>query len=154
MGVFEKKGWFRITVPPGWEVEGGEDPVAIYRSDGPGALQVTAQAPPPLRPGERIDVFLMLRAYLRGIGVDMDAARAERSFERGLEWAWCEYVEKGAAEGPAYWRVWMVTDHDVLVFLTYTCPQEDRELERKAVEEIVATLELPGRAPSSPAPGA
>ncbi len=139
MAVFEKKGWFRLTIPEGWEVAEGEDPVAICRPDGVGALQVTAQAQRPLRPGERLDPFMMLRAYLRGIGVDMGGIRASRFFERDLEVAACEYV----AEDGAFWRLWMATKNEVLVFLTYNCPAEDRDLERGAVDAMVATLDVP-----------
>ncbi len=142
MRVFEKQGWFRLALPEGWEAEGDEEPLTFHHPDGPGALQVTAQAPRPLKPGERIDVFLMLRAFLRGIGVDIDETRAERSSGRGLERASCEYVGDDPEGGRAFWRVWMVTNHDILVFLTYACPEEDREAEREAVDGIVAALEL------------
>jgi len=142
MGVFEKPGWYRLTIPEGWEADGTEDPAAIARAGGAGALQVTAQAPPPLKPGERIDVFLLLRAYLRGIGVALDRTVASRSSARGLDWAASEYVGDDPQGGRAFWRLWMATNHRVLVFLTYACPEGDRDLEREAVDGIVGSLDL------------
>jgi hypothetical protein len=150
MGIFEKKGWYRLTIPEGWEADEAEDPVAIARADGSGALQVTAQAPRSLKSGGRIDALLMLRAFLKGIGVDIGKTRATRFERGGLEWAVSEYVGEDSQGGQAFWRVWMAANRDVLVFLTYACPEEDRDAEREAVDRIVASLELCSAGPGVP----
>jgi len=36
----------------------------------------------------------------------------------------------------------MVTNHDVVVFLTYACREEDRDRERATIDGIVSSLEL------------
>lgn len=142
MGLFEKKGWYRLALPEGWEADSTEDPVAIARPDGTGALQVTAQTPRALKPGDRIDVLLMMRSFLKGIGVDSRKVRLTR-FERGnLEWAAGEYVGDDPQGGKAFWRLWMAAGRDVLVFVTYGCPEKDRDAERESVDGIVASLEL------------
>ena len=142
MTVFEKKGWYRLALPQGWEVDEDESPVAIYHPQGAGALQVTAETPRPLPPGGKIDVFLMLRAFLKQTGVDFIEEAATRSTERGLERASYEYLAESPEEGQVLWRSWMVTNHDIVVFLTYACRQEDKDLERAAVDGIVSSLEL------------
>jgi hypothetical protein len=142
VSVFEKKGWYRLDVPEGWDVDGDENPVAIYRPDGAGALQVTAEAPRPLPPGGKIDVFLMLRAFLKQTGVDFDESLASRSFADGLDRAFYEYTAESPEDGPVLWRSWMVTNHDHVVFLTYACREEDADVERAAVNSIVASLRL------------
>jgi len=142
MSLFEKKGWYRVAVPEGWEVDSDEEPPAIYRPEGVGALHLTAQAPRPLKPGERIDVFLMLRAYLNQTGVDLHAIPSRRWSERGVDWASCDYTGDNAEGETLFWRVWMATNHDVLVFLTYACREEDKDVERDAVDRIVSSLEL------------
>jgi hypothetical protein len=140
--IFEKEGWFRLTLPEGWEVDEDETPVAIYHPEGAGALQVTAETPRPLPPGGKIDVFLMLRAFLKQTGVDFDESLARRSSDRGLELASYEYSAESPEDGPALWRSWMVTNHDVVVFLTYACREEDRDRERATIDGIVSSLEL------------
>jgi hypothetical protein len=140
--IYEKKGWFRLTVPDGWEVDEDESPVAIYHPDGAGALQVTAESPRPLPPGGRIDVFLMLRAFLKQTGVDFDETLATRTTERGLDRAFYEYTAESPEEGRVTWRSWMATNHDVVVFMTYACREEDEDRERAAIDAIVASLEL------------
>jgi hypothetical protein len=142
VSVFEKKGWYRLDVPDGWDVDGDENPVAIYRADGAGALQVTAEPPPPLPPGGKIDVFLMLRAFLKQTGVDFDETLASRSFVDGLDRAFYEYTAESPEDGPVLWRSWMVTNHYLVVFLTYACREEDADVERAAVDAIVASLRL------------
>ena len=140
--IFEKKGWYRLTVPDGWEIDEDESPVAIYHPDGAGALQVTAETPRPLPPGGRIDVFLMLRAFLKQTGVDFDETLAVRATERGLDRASYEYSAESPEEGKVTWRSWMATNHDIVVFLTYACREEDEDRERAAIDGIVASLEL------------
>jgi len=140
--VFEKKGWYRLTLPDGWEADEDESPVAIYHPEGAGALQVTAETPRPLPPGGKIDVFLMLRAFLKQTGVDFIEEAATRSTERGLDRAFYEYTAESPEEGNVLWRSWMVTNHDIVVFLTYACREEDKDLERAAVDAVIASLEL------------
>ena len=140
--IFEKKGWYRLTVPDGWEIDEDESPVAIYHPDGAGALQVTAETPRPLPAGGRIDVFLMLRAFLKQTGVDFDETLAVRTTERGLDRASYEYSAESPEEGTVTWRSWMATNHDIVVFLTYACREEDEDRERAAIDGIVASLEL------------
>jgi hypothetical protein len=116
--------------------------VAIYHPDGAGALQVTAETPRPLPPGGKIDVFLMLRAFLKQTGVDFDETLARRSTERGLDRAFYEYDADSPEDGRIVWRSWMVTNHDIVVFLTYACREEDQETDRAAIDGIVASLQL------------
>ncbi len=140
--MYEKKGWYRLTVPDGWSIDEDESPVAIYDPDGAGALQVTAETPRPLPPGGKIDVFLMLRAFLKQTGVDFDETLATRATERGLDRASYEYTAESSEEGMVTWRSWMVTNHDIVVFLTYACREEDEDRERAAIDAVVASLEL------------
>jgi hypothetical protein len=142
MREFEKKGWFRIRVPDDWQIDEDEEPLAIYHAEGPGALQITVQDPLPLKPGERLDVFLMLRAYLHMTGVDIDSIDARRSSERGMEWAVAEYPTESPEGEDLVIRVWMVTNHGGVIFLTYACPSEQKDAERAAIDGIVASLEL------------
>ena len=142
MTVYEKKGWYRLEIPEGWEVDEDESPVAIYHAEGAGALQVTAETPRPLPPGGKIDVFLMLRAFLKQTGVDFDETLARRSTERGLDRAFYEYDADSPEDGRILWRSWMVTNHDIVVFLTYACREEEQEKERAVIDAIVGSLQL------------
>ncbi|MBI2901673.1 MAG: hypothetical protein HYY17_15930 [Planctomycetes bacterium] len=141
MKEFAKAGWFKLTLPDRWQVDAEESPVAAYDPEGAGALQITAEAPRARKPGERIDVFLMMRAFLRSTGVEMDESASKRYTRNDLEWAHTEY-EADSGEGPVFWRVWFATNHDVLAFLTYACRADDREAERACVDGVVDSLVL------------
>jgi hypothetical protein len=142
VSVYEKKGWFRLSIPDGWQVDDDEAPLAVYHPDGAGALQVTAETPRPLPPGGKIDVFLMLRAFLKQTGADFDESLAKRSSARGIDRAEYEYWSESPEEGVLLWRCWMLTNHDLVVFLSYVCREEDGELERGVVDGIVSSVEL------------
>lgn len=142
MTEYEKKGWFKVELPEGWEADDSEDPVSFYHPEGVGALQATVQAPRPLKAGEKVDVYLMLRAFLQQTGVDIEAIEALRSTARGLDWATCEYKGESPEEEDLVWRVWMATNHDVMAFFTYACREEEKDAERAAVDGILASLEL------------
>lgn len=142
MSSYEKKGWFRVPVPDGWVVDEDEEPLAIHHPDGCGALQITPQSPRPLKPGDTVDSYLYLRAYLRQTGVDIEETDARRYADGALQWATCEYEADSPDEGLLHWRVWLVTNNDILVFLTYACREEDKQVERWAIDGIVNGLEL------------
>ena len=38
MTDYEKKGWFKVALPDGWEVDESEDPLSFYHPEGAGAL--------------------------------------------------------------------------------------------------------------------
>ena len=142
MSVFEKKGWYRIPVPDGWIVDENEDPLAIHHPEGCGALQITAESPRPLKPGDRIDAYLYLRAYLKQTGIDIEETESERYSRNGLEWARSEYDADSPDEGLLAWRVWLATNHESLIFLTYACREEEKSVEKWAVDGMVDELEL------------
>ena len=142
MKVYERKGWFRLSLPDGWEADESEDAPALYRPEGAGVLHVTAQDPRPVRPGERIDVHLLLRAFLRQTGTDPALVESRRWADRGLEWAAGEFEEDDPEGGRVRWRVWMATNHDLVAFLSYVCPAEEADRERADVDAIVASLKL------------
>ena len=142
MNTYEKKGWYRIPVPDGWVVDENDEPLAIHHPEGCGALQITAQSPRPLKPGERLDAYLYLRGYLRQTGTDIEETDAERYSRGGLDWARSEYEADASGEGLLCWRVWLATNHESLVFVTYACREEDKSVERRVIDGIVNGLEL------------
>ncbi len=151
MSVYERKGWFRLPLPEGWEAVDGEDgTLELSRADGPGALQLSVrEGPRSATPGQRLDPYLLLRAFTAQTGVDFELAEPRRWTAGSLDWAVCAWTADepfDAAQGRAgermAWRAWMATNQDLLAFATYVCPEEDRDLEREAVELLLAGLTL------------
>ena len=143
MTTFEKKGAYRIQVPDGWVVDEEDDPPAIYHPEGAGAMYLTAQSPKPLKEGDRIDPFLMLRAILNQTSaVEVRKKKARIYSARGLDWAAFEYGKDDPDEGSVCCRAWMATNHESFVYVTYACREEDRDRERETVDSIVGSLEV------------
>jgi hypothetical protein len=143
MSVFEKKGWYRLPLPEGWEAAEEEDgTLSVSRADGPGALQISVrEAPKGASPGPRVDPYLLLRAFTKQTGVDFELAEPRRWTSGPLDWATCEWTAEEEGEAVA-WRAWMATNQDLLAFVTYACPEEDRDRERSAADLLLAGLTL------------
>jgi hypothetical protein len=138
--IVEKKGWYRLELPEGWTGEEDEGALAVSHPESAGVLQMSVQDPP-VPAGQRVDPYLMLRAFLKQSGVDFELSGPRRWSEDGLDWAACEYESEEEGEA-VVWRAWMASDGDLVAFFTYGCPAEARDLERCAIDGIVATLRL------------
>ena len=138
--ILEKKGWYRLELPTGWTSEEDDGALAISHADGVGVLQMSVQDPP-APAGQRVDAYLMLRAFLKQSGVDFELSEPRRWSRQGLDWAACEYDDEQDGE-TVHWRAWMASDGDLVAFFTYGCPDETRDLEREAIDGIVASLKL------------
>ena len=92
MSLYERKGWFRLEVPLGWDVEEEEGgALSVFDAEGPGVMQVSIQDPRPLKAGQRLDPYLLLRAFLNQTGVDFDVSEPRCWTIQALDWATCEY---------------------------------------------------------------
>ncbi len=143
MKSWRKAGWYELSLPDHWEADEDDTPVAFWQPDGAGALQVTAEQIPRRKESDRMDCFLALRAFLSSTGHELDESSSRRFSRDGLQGACTEY-SADAAEENLFWRVWFVTDQETLLFLTYACREEERELEREAVDSIVDSVRLIG----------
>jgi hypothetical protein len=142
VSLYERKGWFRIELPEGWEAEEEEGTLSLSRADGPGALQLTVrEGPRGGKPGQKDDPYLLLRAFAAQTGVDFEVASPRRWTSGPLDWAACEWTAEEEGETVA-WRAWMATNQDLLAFATYASPADERDRERAAVDSLLAGLEL------------
>ncbi|HEX7901591.1 MAG TPA: hypothetical protein VF950_27780 [Planctomycetota bacterium] len=150
MSLYERKGWFRIELPEGWETAEEEGTLSLSRADGPGALQLTVrEGPRGGKPGQKVDPYLLLRAFAAQTGVDFELAAPRRWTSGPLDWAACEWTAEEPFDGaqggkgePVAWRAWMATNQDLLAFATYASPVDARDQERAAVDSLLAGLEL------------
>ena len=138
--ILEKKGWYRLELPDGWTSEEDDGALAIAHPDGAGVLQMSVQDPP-VPAGQRVDAYLMLRAFLNQSGVDFELAQPRRWSAKGLDWAACEYETEEDGE-TVLWRAWMASDGDLVAFFTYGCPEDARDAERATVDAMLGSLVL------------
>ena len=141
MNVFSKPGWYELLFPDQWEVDDEESPVAFWQPDGAGALQITAEQLPHRKSKDRMDCFFALGAFLKSVGHEIDDSSTNRFSRDGFEGVSTEYLAEGGEE-ELFWRVWFMTNQDVLLFLTYASRKDEQNLEREAVDSIVDSIRM------------
>ncbi|MHC4605616.1 MAG: hypothetical protein ACYTAF_01610 [Planctomycetota bacterium] len=140
MHTYAKKGQFSVELPDSWVADEGQDPPALYDPDGVGVIHAGVQEIG-LKKGERLDPFLFLRAFVHQASVRFDEEEAERFQREGLEGATYEFTSHSEG-GKVRERLWFITDGQVLLFLTYVCPADERDTQREIVDGIVKSVRL------------
>ncbi len=120
--------WWSIGVPPEWWAEHEEDSIVIGDRDDVGSIEITT--------------------LCRDEGA-FDKAEIEEIARNNGEpgWSW-QSVSLGAFSGVACnyeededaMREWYLANGAVLLFVTYSCHLENRDLDEAAVTEILQTL--------------
>jgi hypothetical protein len=127
MNVLETE-WWTMAIPPEWWADAEEDSILVGDRDEVGCIEISTMR-------KETGDFES--------GAAKDIAQAES--EEPLEWQVVtlgefqgyrsDYVEEGAAV-----RQWYVTHGALLLFITYSCDEENRGMDDAAVDEILDTL--------------
>lgn len=127
MNVLETE-WWSVGVPTEWWAESEDDSIIIADRDDVGSIEIST-----------------LHKEDGGFTATEVAAIAADNGEPG--WGWspfdagsfagvvCSYVE----EGDSVWE-WYLSCGPVLLFITYSCDEDNSGLDLAAVEEILRTL--------------
>ena len=120
--------WWTLALPPEWWADSEEDSILIGDRDDVGCIEISSLHK---EQGEFDEQALR----------DMVAAEADRALDwrsitlgefRGLA---SSYVEEGAAI-----REWYVANGALLLFITYSCDEDNRGMDDSAVDELLDTL--------------
>ena len=122
--------WWTIGVPPEWWAENDDDGIVISDRDGVGSIEIST-----------------LHREAGEFSKDEVEGIARANGESGWDWSpaqagelagvSCDYLEDGDAI-----TEWYLARGPLLLFVTYSCDQENRDLDRAAVDEILATLAI------------
>lgn len=120
--------WWTLALPPEWWADSEEDSILIGDRDDVGCIEISTLHK---EQGEFDEQALR----------DMVAEEADRVLEwrsitlgefKGLA---SSYVEEGAAI-----REWYVANGALLLFITYSCEEDNRGMDDSAVDELLDTL--------------
>lgn len=129
MNVLETE-WFTLGVPPEWWAEREDDSILIGDRDDVGCIEISTLCK---EQGE------FEPAEVESIA--RDNGEAEWQWAPGKAGAFsgvcCDYLEEGDAV-----REWYLASGQVLLFITYSCDEDNRGLDDAAVDEILSTLAL------------
>ena len=120
--------WWTLALPPEWWADSEEDSILIGDRDDVGCIEISTLHK---EQGEFDEQALR----------DMVAEEADRALDwrsialgefKGLA---SSYVEEGAAI-----REWYVANGALLLFITYSCDEDNRGMDDSAVDELLDTL--------------
>ena len=129
MNVLETE-WWTLALPPEWWADSEEDSILVGDRDDVGCIEIST-----------------LHKEEGDFDQNSVAAIAQEESEQVLEWqpvtlgefsgVSSRYVEEDAAV-----REWYVSNGTLLLFITYSCDEENGGMDDAAVDEILDTLML------------
>lgn len=127
MNVLETE-WWSMALPPEWWAEAEGDSILVGDHDGVGCIEIST-----------------LHKESGTFGADEPGAIARAESETPVDWQQVSlgdfrgvlgsYVEEGAAI-----REWYVSRGGMMLFITYSCDEENRAMDDAAVDELLDTL--------------
>lgn len=120
--------WWTMAVPPEWWAETEEDSILVGDRDDVGCLE-----------------FSSLHKEEGHFGMDELLSIARTEAEQALEWRSVEMGEFSGVmssfreDGTAI-REWYVANGALLLFITYSCDEENSGMDDAAVDELLDTL--------------
>ena len=131
MNVLETE-WWTMVVPPEWWAEAEEESILVGDQDDVGCIEISTLH----KESGEFDSKTIL-----------DIAKAES--EQPVDWASVQMGEFSGvrahfvAEGSAI-REWYVANGALMLFITYSCDEENAGMDDAAVDELLDTLMLAG----------
>jgi hypothetical protein len=127
MNVLETE-WWTLAIPPEWWADSEEDSILVGDRDDVGCIEIST-----------------LHKDEGDFDRDTVMAIAQEESEQPLEWqsirlgefagVGSSYVEEGTAV-----REWYVANGALLLFVTYSCDEDNRGMDDAAVDELLDTL--------------
>ena len=136
MNVLETE-WWTLAVPPEWWADSEEDSILVGDRDDVGCIEIST-----LHKDEG--------EFEQSVLADIAAAESEQS----LDWRQATLGEfsgltRSFIEEEAAIREWYVANGSMLLFITYSCDEDNGGMDDAAVDELLDTLMLVE--PASPA---
>ena len=120
--------WWNLAVPPEWWAESEDDSILVGDRDGVGCIEISTLR----KDGGDFDA-----GEVRDIaGSHSETAADLRAASLGdFQGLYGSHIEDGAAI-----REWYVASGPMLLFITYSCDEENRGMDDAAVDELLDTL--------------
>jgi hypothetical protein len=132
MNVLETE-WWTMALPPEWWADSEEDSILVGDRDDVGCIEIST-----------------LHKEQGSFSLDEVRSIAQGEADQDLTWAKVtlgefagvasQFVDEGAAI-----REWYVMHGALLLFITYSCEEENRGMDDAAVDELLDTLALAHR---------
>ena len=129
MNVLETE-WWTLAIPPEWWADSEEDSILVGDRDDVGCIEIST-----LQKEEGSFDQQSLRDIAES---ESEQPQAWRSVVLGdFSGLVADYVDEGDAV-----REWYVSSGSMLLFITYSCDEENRGMDDAAVDQLLDTLML------------
>ncbi|MEX1665239.1 hypothetical protein [Zhongshania arctica] len=124
--------WWFIGLPEEWRTEQDEDSILIFDQDELGCISLSSLQAEHGKPASEQD----LKALIKEVGMPLAEGKACKIGDDYSGWEF-ETLEDGD-----YIREWFLLGGGHLLLISYACADEDSEMDRSAVDQILDTLRL------------
>ncbi|MEX1668170.1 hypothetical protein AB4876_04555 [Zhongshania guokunii] len=124
--------WWFIGLPEEWQTEQDEDSILIFDQDELGCISLSSLQAKHGKPTTADDV----RELIKEVGMRLEDGKSCKIGDDYQGWEF-ETVEEGD-----YIREWFLHAGDHLLLISYACAEDDRDMDRAAVDQILDTLRL------------
>lgn len=136
MNVLETE-WWTMALPPEWWADTDEDSILVGDRDDVGCIEISSLH----KEHGEFDLAEVRDIAAASAESPLDWRRVTLGDFHGVR---SQFVEEGAAI-----REWYVRCGSVLLFITYSCEEDNRGMDDAAVDEILDTLvRIPARGSS------
>ena len=126
MATFTSQSW-QIDLADGWETEQSKHCITICHPDGVGALQISS-----FQKRGSISRDDLLEA------TNLDENTQQHLGEK--QWGEFQGFQLVYAVDDTFWRKWWLRENNILIFVTYNCAHQDKDVEITAVNQMVCSL--------------
>ena len=128
-------GWYKLQYPAVWEHDDENDMVAFYEpKHGVGTVQISAYS---VEKSENASPRTLLLEYLGQHNIEVVDENIALKTQCDKIIAQCEYISDRR-----YWAIWVIRKFKKMLFVTYNCNEEEKDIERSDVERLVNSIDF------------
>jgi hypothetical protein len=124
--------WWFIALPDEWRTEQDEDSILIFDQDELGCISLSSLQPEHGKPATEADLL----ALIKEVDVDVNQGKSCKIGDDYRGWEFTS-IEEGD-----YIREWFLYAGGHLLLISYACAEDDKDMDRAAVDQILDTLRL------------
>ena len=124
-----------ISYPKNWEIEEDNGLISIFDPmNGVGAIQISSYLKDEK---SEINKKEELREYLRKEYLDLNADEIISKIQENNNFVYFEYTINDE-----FWQYRLFASKDTIVFITYNCEDQDKELEKDKINDIINAIAI------------
>jgi hypothetical protein len=126
MESFNLNNNLKLTAPDNWQIETEKNVTSLFDpNNGVGALQFSLYQVPNIN---SIDLIEELKQYMADKYDDVNVNLVD------------SYAYSDVTDKDKYWRYWLLKAGGIVIFASYNCAENDKNIETFAVDTIIKSI--------------